>query len=78
MRWLPSKASTQTQRMSGLTSQLPLARTPPHGPLRRLLGQFMEHDMPVALNAHWPHIWQSNKNPLTTFSKAATGFSKRS
>jgi len=49
-------ASTQTHRISGLTSQLPLARTPPQGPLRRFLGQFMEHDMPGrtqgALAAH--------------------------
>jgi hypothetical protein len=52
IRWLPSKASTQTQRISGLTSQLPLARTPPQGPLRRFLGQFIEQDMPVELSAH--------------------------
>ena len=55
-----------------------LARTPPHGPLRRFLGQFIEHDIPVELRAHWPHIWQSNKKPLVSFSSAATGFSSRS
>src|ERR1044071_5651557 len=37
----PSQAFTQTQGMSGSTSQLPLARTPPQGPLRSCLGQFM-------------------------------------
>ena len=77
MRALPSKASTQTQRISGLTSQLPLARTPPQGPLRMVLGQFIEQDMPVLDRAHWPHIWQSNKKPLTACSSTATGFSRR-
>jgi hypothetical protein len=77
MRRLPSNPSTHTQGMSGRTSQLPLARTPPQGPLRRLFGQFIEHDIPVELSTHWPHIWQSNSRPLTTRSTAATGASRR-
>ncbi len=77
IRRLPSQASTQTQGISGFTSQLPLGRTPPQGPLRSCLGQFMGQDMPVELSAHWPHIWQSNRKPLTTFSTAATGRSSR-
>jgi hypothetical protein len=38
--------------MSGLTSQLPSARTPPQGPLRKDFGQFIGHDMPVELSTH--------------------------
>jgi hypothetical protein len=64
--------------MSGLTSQLPLARTPPHGPLRKLLGQFMGQDIPVELSTHWPHMRQSNSSPLTALSTLATGRSIRS
>jgi hypothetical protein len=50
--WLPLYASTQTQRISGLTSQLPFGRTPPHGPLRSCFGQFIGQDAPVAESAH--------------------------
>jgi len=78
MRSLPLNASTQTQRMFSFTSQLPLARTPPHGPLRRVLGQFMGQDIPVELRMHWPHMRQSNSRPLTVRSTAATGRSTRS
>ncbi len=52
MRRLPSQASTQTQRISGTTSQLPSGRTPPQGPLRRFLGQFIGQDTPVELRMH--------------------------
>ena len=51
-----STAFTHTQRISGLTSQCPFGRTPPHGPLRRVLGQFIGHVMPVECRTHWPHI----------------------
>src|SRR5690606_4752883 len=64
----PSHALTQTQGMSGSTSQWPLARTPPQGPLRNCLGQFIGHDMPVDDRMHCPHMRQSNMNPLTRFS----------
>ena len=74
----PSQACTQTQRISGLTSQCPFARTPPQGPLRICLGQFIGQDMPVALSTHLPHIWQSNRKPLTLRSIAAAGTSRRS
>ena len=73
----PSQALTQTHGMSGSTSQLPLARTPPHGPLRNCLGQFIGHDMPVDDNTHWPHMRQSNMKPLTRFSMNFTGPSTR-
>jgi hypothetical protein len=52
IRSLPRNASTQTQRMPGLTSQVPSSRTPPQGPLRKFLGQFIGQDMPVELNTH--------------------------
>ncbi len=77
MRWAPSHASTQTQRISGLTSQLPFGRTPPQGPLRNVLGQFIGHDMPVELSAQRPHMRQSNRKPLMPLSTAATGRSRR-
>ena len=73
----PSQALTQTQGMSGSTSQLPLARTPPQGPLRSCLGQFIGHDMPVEDSTHWPHMRQSNMKPLTRFSTNFTGASTR-
>ena len=73
----PSQALTQTQGMSGSTSQLPLARTPPQGPLRSCLGQFIGHDMPVDDSTHWPHMRQSNMKPLTRFSTNFTGPSTR-
>ncbi len=76
--WLaPAQACTQTHFISGLTSQWPFSRTPPQGPLRRFFGQFIGQDMPVEDSAHWPHIWQSKRKPLTTRSTAATGFSSR-
>ena len=53
--------------MCGFTSQLPFARTPPQGPLRRVFGQFIGQDMPVELSTHWPHMRQSNSTPLTAF-----------
>ena len=64
---------THTHFMSGRTSQLPFARTPPHGPLRRFFGQFMGHDIPVELRTHCPHMRQSNSSPFTERSNAATG-----
>ena len=51
-----STALSHTQRISGLTSQLPLARTPPQGPLRSVLGQVIGQVMPVECSTHWPHI----------------------
>src|SRR5262249_27008656 len=69
----PSHAFTQTQGMSGSTSQLPLARTPPQGPLRSCFGQFIGHDMPVDESTHWPHMRQSNMKPFTRFSTNFTG-----
>ena len=77
MRALPATARYQTHFISGRTSQLPLARTPPQGPLRRLFGQFMGQDMPVELSTHWPHMRQSKRSPLTERSSAATGRSSR-
>jgi hypothetical protein len=47
-----STAFTQTQRISGFTSQFPLGRTPPHGPLRSVLGQFIGQVIPVECNTH--------------------------
>ena len=70
MRSAPSQACTQTHFISGFTSQCPLSRTPPHGPLRRFFGQFIGHDMPVEESAHCPHIWQSNRKPLVTLLDA--------
>ena len=61
---LPATAATQTQFISGSTSQLPLSRTPPQGPLRRVFGQFIGQDMPVELSTHWPHMRQSNRQSL--------------
>lgn len=61
-------ACTQTQGQSGYTSQLPLARTPPHGPLRRFFGQRMGQVSPVEWRIHWPHIRQSNRTSLLIFS----------
>jgi len=78
MRRAPAKASTHTHFISGRTSQCPLARTPPHGPLRRFFGQFIGHDIPVELRMHWPHMRQSNNSPFTVFSTRATGRSSRS
>ena len=43
------------------------------GTVAQLFGQFIGHDMPVELSTHWPHIWQSNRKPLTVRSTAATG-----
>ena len=63
--------------MSGSTSQLPLARTPPQGPFLSCLGQFIGHDMPVDERMHWPHMRQSNMKPLTRFSTNFTGASTR-
>jgi len=72
MRLAPSSASSHTQRIPGSISQLPSRRTPPHGPLRCLFGQFIGHAMPVDDNVHLPHIWQSKKNPLSNRSAGAT------
>jgi hypothetical protein len=73
----PSQAWTQTQRISGLTSQCPSDRTPPHGPLRICFGQFIGQDMPVCDRMQAPHIRQSKSKPLTPRSTAAVGFSSR-
>lgn len=48
----PAQPCTQTHFISGLTSQCPLGRTPPQGPLRRVLGQFIGQDIPVEDSAH--------------------------
>ena len=78
MRAAPSQASTQTQRISGFTSQKPPGRTPPQGPLRSSFGQFIGQDMPVEESTHWPHIRQSKSRPLAPRSTSATGRSTRS
>ena len=74
---LPLQACTQTQGMSGSTSQWPLARTPPHGPFRSRFGQFIGHDMPVEERMHWPHMRQSKSRPFTRRSTNFTGASAR-
>jgi hypothetical protein len=63
--------------MSGFTSHIPFSRTPPHGPLRIVFGQFIGQDMPVFDRAQSPHIWQSNKNPFRPASIAVIGLSSR-
>ena len=73
----PSHAFTQTQGMSGSTSQLPLARTPPQGPFLSCFGQFIGQDMPVEESTHWPHMRQSNMKPFTRFSTNFIGASTR-
>ena len=73
MREAPSQAATQTQRISGFTSHMPFSRTPPHGPLRIVLGQFIGHDMPVFESAQSPHILQSNSRPFSPASIAVIG-----
>jgi len=78
MRPEPSQASTQTQRICGITSQNPFSRTPPQGPLRNSLGQFMGQDIPVWLSTQCPHIRQSNNAALTRRSVAQIGASIRS
>ena len=77
MRCAPATAWVHTHFISGLTSQLPSARTPPHGPLRRFFGQFIGQDMPVEERMHCPHMRQSNSTPFTERSRAATGASRR-
>src|SRR5712692_5805959 len=72
-----SQACTQTQGLSGHTSQFPSARTPPQGPLRKFLGQRMGQVSPVECRMHWPHIRQSNMASLRGFSTATTAFSSR-
>jgi len=54
--WARSDAFTQTQRISGFTSQCPFSRTPPHGPFRRVFGQFIGQVMPVECSTQVPHI----------------------
>jgi hypothetical protein len=61
-------ACTQTHGLSGYTSQFPLARTPPHGPLRKFFGQRMGQVNPVDWRIHWPHIRQSNTTSFPIFS----------
>ena len=63
--------------MAGFTSHMPFSRTPPQGPLRSVLGQFIGQDMPVRDNWQSPHILQSNMNPLAARSMAVTGRSIR-
>ena len=70
---LPAKAWSQTQRISGFTSQKPPGRTPPHGPLRSDFGQFIGQAIPVNESAQAPHILQSNNAPFVARSIAATG-----
>src|SRR3569623_1066876 len=57
MRAAPALPCTQTHFISGFTSQWPLGRTPPQGPLRRVFGQFIGQDIPVEESTHCPHIW---------------------
>ena len=78
IRAAPSQARTQTQRISGLTSQNPPGRTPPQGPFLSSFGQFIGQDMPVEESTHWPHIRQSKSRPLAARSTSATGRSIRS
>ena len=47
-----SSALTQTQRISGTTSQVPSSRTPPHGPFRNVFGQVIGHVIPVSWSTH--------------------------
>ena len=63
---------THTQRISGTTSQLPSARTPPHGPLRSVLGHVIGQVRPVECSTHCPHIWQPKTRPLTACSICST------
>src|SRR5450755_333893 len=65
-----STALSHTQRISGSTSQLPLARTPPQGPLRSVFG----HVSPVSCSTHWPHI----RHPHTGFLTACSALARRS
>ncbi len=67
-----SSALTQTQRISGFTSQPPSSRTPPHGPLRNVFGQVIGHVIPVSCRTHWPHIRQPKTGFLTACSRKAT------
>ena len=60
-----STALSQTQRISGLTSQLPSGRTPPQGPLRSVFGHSIGQVMPVEWRTHWPHMWQPKTGFLT-------------
>ena len=55
--------------------RLPLARTPPHGPLRICLAQLVGHAMPVEDRAHWPHILQSKSS---CFAARSSGQQHRS
>ena len=59
---------TQTHTISGLTSQWPSNRTPPHGPFRKFLGQFIGQTRPVECSTHWPHMWQPQIGTLMTCS----------
>lgn len=59
-----SQARTQTHDISGMISQCPSGRTPPHGPLRRFFGQVIGQVMPVLCSTHWPHILQSKTGVL--------------
>ena len=77
MRAAPSHARTQTQRISGRTSQKPPARTPPQGPFRSSFGQFIGQDMPFLDNRHTPHMRQSNISPFTLRSNGITMRSTR-
>src|ERR1700686_4746399 len=58
--------------MSAYTSQLPFARTPPHGPLRRFFGQRIGQLSPVEWRMYWPHMRQSQIASLRGFSMAST------
>src|SRR4029079_16149843 len=66
-----STAFTPTHGISGLASHVPSGRTPPQGPLRSVLGQFIGQVIPVECSTHWPHIWQPQMGFLTAYSSAA-------
>ena len=71
----PCTASTHTHGLSGSTSQFPFARTPPHGPLRKFLGQRIGHVSPVECKMHCPHMRQSQ---IASLDNSSIGSKKRS
>ena len=77
MRVVPRQPSTHTHCICGSTSQPPSGRTPPQGPLRTDLGQFIGHAMPLRESRQWPHMRQSNISPLTLRSSGSSAFSTR-
>ena len=67
-----SSAFSQTQRISGFTSQWPFSRTPPHGPFRNVFGQVIGQVIPVSCRTHWPHMRQPKTGFLNACSMAVT------